>query len=30
VNAAGLIPVSLVRWQITGRGDEIAALTGGH
>ena len=30
VNGAGLIPVSLVRWQITGRGDEIAALTRGH
>jgi uncharacterized protein (DUF885 family) len=27
VNAAGLIPVSLVRWQMTGRGDEIATLT---
>lgn len=28
VNAAGLIPVSLIRWQITGKDDEIKALTG--
>jgi hypothetical protein len=27
VNAAGLIPVSLIRWQMTGRDDEIRALT---
>ena len=27
VNAAGVIPVSLVRWQITGKDDEIQALT---
>ena len=26
VNAAGMIPVSLIRWQITGLGDEIQAL----
>jgi hypothetical protein len=26
VNEAGLIPVSLIRWQLTGKGDEIAAL----
>ena len=27
VNATGLIPVSLIRWQLTGRDDEIRALT---
>jgi len=27
VNAAGLIPVSLLRWQLTGQDDEIRALT---
>jgi hypothetical protein len=27
VNAAGVIPVSLVKWQLTGRDDEIRALT---
>ncbi len=27
VNAAGVIPVSLVRWQLTGKDDEIRALT---
>lgn len=27
VNAAGLIPVSLLRWQLTGKDDEIKALT---
>ena len=26
VNAAGVIPVSLLRWQLTGRDDEIRAL----
>jgi hypothetical protein len=26
VNAAGMIPVSLIRWQITGKDDEIKAL----
>jgi hypothetical protein len=26
VNAAGLIPVSLIRWQLTGKDDEIKAL----
>ncbi len=26
VNRAGLIPVSLIRWQLTGNGDEIKAL----
>lgn len=29
VDAAGLIPVSLIRWQLTGRDDEIRALTSG-
>lgn len=28
VNAAGMIPVSLIRWQMTGRDDEIRQLTG--
>lgn len=28
VNAGGVIPVSLLRWQLTGQGDEIQALTG--
>ncbi|HSC06683.1 MAG TPA: DUF885 family protein [Steroidobacteraceae bacterium] len=28
VNATGVIPVSLIRWQLTGRDDEIRALTG--
>jgi len=28
VNAAGLIPVSLIRWQLTGKDDQIKALTG--
>jgi hypothetical protein len=28
VNAAGLIPVSLIRWELTGKDDEIRALTG--
>jgi len=27
VNAAGLIPVSLLRWQLTGQDDEVRALT---
>ena len=27
VNQAGLIPVSLIRWQLTGRDEEIRALT---
>jgi hypothetical protein len=27
LNATGLIPVSLIRWQLTGRDDEIRALT---
>jgi hypothetical protein len=27
VNEAGLIPVSLIRWQLTGKGEEIAALS---
>ncbi|MGH8189404.1 MAG: DUF885 family protein, partial [Steroidobacteraceae bacterium] len=27
VNAAGLIPVSLIRWQLTGKDDEIKALS---
>ena len=27
VNAAGVIPVSLLRWQLTGRDDEIRALS---
>ncbi|MGH8176499.1 MAG: DUF885 family protein [Steroidobacter sp.] len=26
VNAAGLIPVSLIRWQLTGKGDEIRSM----
>ena len=26
VNAAGMIPVSLIRWQLTGKDDEIRAL----
>jgi hypothetical protein len=26
VNEAGMIPVSLIRWQLTGKGEEIAAL----
>lgn len=29
VNAAGLIPVSLIRWQLTGKDDEIRAMTSG-
>jgi hypothetical protein len=28
VNAAGLTPVSLIRWQLTGKDDQIKALTG--
>lgn len=28
VNAAGLIPVSLIRWQLTGKDDEIRAMLG--
>jgi hypothetical protein len=27
VNAAGMIPVSLIRWQMTGLDDEIRAIT---
>jgi hypothetical protein len=27
LNATGLIPVSLIRWQLTGQDDEIRALT---
>ena len=27
VNAAGLIPVSLLRWQLTGQDDEVRVLT---
>jgi hypothetical protein len=27
VNAAGLIPVSLIRWELTGKDDEIRMLT---
>lgn len=26
VDAAGVIPVSLIRWQLTGKDDEIRAL----
>ncbi|MGQ0836248.1 MAG: hypothetical protein ACT4O5_15290, partial [Gammaproteobacteria bacterium] len=26
LNAAGVIPVSLIRWQLTGKDDEIKAL----
>ncbi len=29
VDALGVIPVSLIRWQLTGKDDEIRALTGG-
>jgi hypothetical protein len=29
VDALGVIPVSLIRWQLTGEGDEIQALTEG-
>jgi hypothetical protein len=28
VNGAGLIPVSLVRWQLTGQAHGIAGMTG--
>ena len=28
VDAAGVIPVSLIRWQLTGKDDEIRALMG--
>ena len=28
LNAAGVIPVSMVRWQLTGQDDEVKALTG--
>ncbi|HEY6640737.1 MAG TPA: DUF885 family protein [Povalibacter sp.] len=27
INAAGLIPVSLIRWQVTGKDDQIRSLT---
>jgi hypothetical protein len=27
VNAAGVIPVSLIRWQLTGKDEDIRALT---
>jgi hypothetical protein len=27
VNASGLIPVSLIRWEVTGQGDQIIAMT---
>jgi uncharacterized protein (DUF885 family) len=27
VNAAGMIPVALIRWQVTGKDDEIQSLT---
>jgi uncharacterized protein (DUF885 family) len=27
LNAAGLIPVSLIRWEMTGKDDEIKALS---
>ena len=27
VNRAGMIPVSLIRWQLTGNADQIRALT---
>jgi hypothetical protein len=30
VNASGLIPVSLIRWELTGQGDQIAELTREH
>jgi len=30
VNEAGVIPVSLIRWQLTGRNDEILKLTNDH
>jgi hypothetical protein len=30
VNAAGVIPVSMLRWQITGKDDEIKAMTAAH
>ena len=28
-SAAGVIPVSLARWQLTGEGEEVAAMTSG-
>ncbi len=28
-NASGVIPVSLIRWEMTGRGEEVAFLAGG-
>ena len=30
INAVGVIPVSLIRWQLTGMDDEIAALAPQH
>lgn len=30
MEASGLIPVSLIRWEITGRDDEILAMTRGR
>ena len=30
VDAAGVIPVSLIRWQLTGLDDEILAMTGAN
>ncbi len=30
LNAAGVIPVSMIRWQLTGQDDEIRALTRAH
>jgi uncharacterized protein (DUF885 family) len=29
LEASGLIPVSLIRWEMTGRDDEIREMTGG-
>jgi hypothetical protein len=29
MEASGLIPVSLIRWEMTGRDDQIRQMTGG-
>ena len=29
VEASGLIPMSLIRWEITGKDDQIRAMAGG-
>ncbi len=30
INSSGLIPMSLVRWELSGEADEVISMTGNH